>query len=64
MPETKWQKSSFCGGGGNNCVEVRLESCLIEMRESEQPEAVITMTREQLAAFFAGVKAGEFDHLI
>ncbi|MGA4841271.1 DUF397 domain-containing protein [Streptomyces sp. G45] len=64
MPENEWQKSSFCGGGGNNCVEVRPQAGLIQLRESEDPDTVITTTRERLADFIAGVKAGEYDHLI
>ncbi|WFB08554.1 DUF397 domain-containing protein [Streptomyces sp. LX-29] len=64
MAENTWQRSSFCGGGGNNCIEVRPEGGLIQMRESQAPDTVITMTRAQLAAFVHGAKAGEYDHLI
>ncbi|MEU5424043.1 DUF397 domain-containing protein [Streptomyces olivoreticuli] len=64
MPETNWQRSSFCGGGGNNCMEMRASGDSIQVRESEAPKGVVTLTRDQLAAFVAGVKAGEFDHLI
>ncbi|MFE0047449.1 DUF397 domain-containing protein [Streptomyces albireticuli] len=59
-----WQKSSFCGGGGNNCVELRPESGLIRMRESTDPGTAITLTRDQLTTFVTGVKAGTFEHLI
>ncbi|MBZ4320091.1 DUF397 domain-containing protein [Streptomyces huiliensis] len=64
MPGTDWQRSSFCGGGGNNCVEARLVNDAVHLRESSEPDTVVAMTREQLAAFVAGVKAGEFDHLL
>ncbi|MGW4373057.1 DUF397 domain-containing protein [Streptomyces albidoflavus] len=63
MPRSAWQRSSFCGGGGNNCVEVRSRDGVILLRESEAPEAVVRMTPEQFAVFVRGVKAGEFDHL-
>ncbi|MGC5345767.1 DUF397 domain-containing protein [Streptomyces sp. DT171] len=64
MPETEWQRSSFCGGGGNNCVEMRPDGAMIHVRESQAPDTVITMTTTQLAALLKGVKAGEYDHLI
>ncbi|MFE7131059.1 DUF397 domain-containing protein [Streptomyces sp. NPDC057638] len=59
-----WQKSSFSGGGGENCVELAQEGGKIKMRESEDPSVILTTSRENLAAFVAGVKAGEFDHLL
>ncbi|MFF3178116.1 DUF397 domain-containing protein [Streptomyces sp. NPDC057900] len=60
-----WQKSSFSGGGGENCVEVGLgDADAIVMRESDDPNSVITTSREKLAAFILGVKAGEFDHFV
>ncbi|MFT2016095.1 DUF397 domain-containing protein [Streptomyces sp. 796.1] len=66
MSENAWQRSSFCGGGGNNCIETLLQpqDGIILMRESQVPEATIAATPEQLAAFIQGVKAGEYDHLI
>ncbi|WP_436737926.1 DUF397 domain-containing protein [Streptomyces sp. BBFR102] len=64
MPENEWQRSSFCGGGGNNCVETLPRDGVIFMRESQDPEATIRVTPEQFAVFVRGVKAGEYDHLI
>ncbi|MER5934144.1 MULTISPECIES: DUF397 domain-containing protein [Streptomyces] len=60
----KWQKSSFSGGGGENCVELAEHDGKIKMRESDEPGVVVTTSRDKLAAFIAGVKAGEFDHLL
>jgi hypothetical protein len=60
----KWQKSSFSGGGGENCVEVADHDGGIKMRESDDPTSVIVTSHEKFAAFVAGVKAGEFDHLL
>ncbi|MEU6822785.1 DUF397 domain-containing protein [Streptomyces atriruber] len=59
-----WQKSSFSGGGGENCVEVALHEGAIVMRESDEPGSMITTSPAKLAAFIAGVKNGEFDHLV
>ncbi|MFF8566203.1 DUF397 domain-containing protein [Streptomyces albidoflavus] len=59
----EWQKSSFSGGNGENCVEVAHHEGAILLRESDQPDQVIATTPAKLAAFLAGVKAGEFDHL-
>ncbi|GAA2527115.1 DUF397 domain-containing protein [Streptomyces koyangensis] len=63
MPRSAWQRSSFSGGGGNNCVETRFQDGVVLLRESEAPEVVVQMTPEQFAAFVRGVKAGEYDHL-
>ncbi|MCY0931952.1 DUF397 domain-containing protein [Streptomyces sp. H27-H1] len=60
----KWQKSSFSGGGGENCIEVGQEPGRIVMRESDDPGIVLTTSPEKLAAFIKGVKAGEFDHFV
>jgi hypothetical protein len=62
--ETEWQKSSFCAGGGNNCLEARREGSVIHLRESQVPESEITLTPAQFAVFLSGVKAGEFDDLV
>ncbi|EGX60880.1 hypothetical protein SZN_05482 [Streptomyces zinciresistens K42] len=34
------------------------------MRESDNPDVIVTTTRAKLAAFLAGAKAGEFDNLV
>ncbi|MCX4734899.1 DUF397 domain-containing protein [Streptomyces sp. NBC_01363] len=58
MPERYWQRSSFCAGGGNNCVEVApAEGMGIAMRESESPEHVVTTNRAALRALVLAVKA-------
>ncbi|MFI5686801.1 DUF397 domain-containing protein [Streptomyces sp. NPDC051636] len=62
--EIKWQKSSFSGGGGENCVELAEHDGGILMRESDDPSRVVVTSREKLQAFLLGVKAGEFDHLV
>ncbi|MEV8286546.1 DUF397 domain-containing protein [Streptomyces niveus] len=59
-----WQKSSFSGPDNNqNCVELAEADGQILLRESDAPGTIITTDRNNLRAFLAGVKAGEFDHL-
>ncbi|MFJ9212503.1 DUF397 domain-containing protein [Streptomyces sp. NPDC102264] len=58
----QWQKSSFSGGGGEQCVEIAEHDGVILMRESDAPNTVTATSRTKFAAFIAGVKAGEFDH--
>jgi hypothetical protein len=65
MSATDWQKSSLSGGNGNDCPEVRrTETGMIELRESEDPNIVVTMTVHRFALFVAGIKGCEFDHLL
>jgi hypothetical protein len=59
-----WQRSSFCSGGGNNCVELAADASRIAIRESAEPNAVLTTDRTALRAFVAGVKDGRFDRLL
>ncbi|MFE3021447.1 DUF397 domain-containing protein [Streptomyces sp. NPDC059256] len=64
MPDTSWQQSSFCAGGGNNCVQVKEDGQVIRVRESQSPSESITMTPTQFAALVQSIKAGDWDHLI
>ncbi|MGW3660422.1 DUF397 domain-containing protein [Streptomyces sp. NPDC005151] len=58
MPEREWQRSSFCAGGGNNCVEISAGNAdHIALRESEIPTVVISTNRAALRALVLGVKA-------
>ncbi|MFI6860017.1 DUF397 domain-containing protein [Streptomyces sp. NPDC050421] len=59
MTEHDWQRSSFCGGGGNNCVEVAAwpETEGIALRESDSPASVLTTNRAALSALVRGLKA-------
>lgn len=62
-----WRKSSFSGGDGDNdnCVEVAaVPDGRIAVRNSNDRAAgVVLFTRAEMAAYLAGVKAGEFDDL-
>ncbi|AZS86444.1 DUF397 domain-containing protein [Streptomyces griseoviridis] len=62
--EFNWQKSSFSGGGGEQCLYLAKHNGEILLCESDDPASIVTTSPEKLAAFIAGVKAGEFDHLV
>ncbi|WP_395295875.1 DUF397 domain-containing protein [Kitasatospora hibisci] len=66
MSELRWQKSSFSGSNeGGSCVELALGAGdLRHLRESDDPNAIVTTSASKLRVFILGVKAGEFDHLI
>jgi hypothetical protein len=59
-----WQKSSFSGNEGPNCVEIAQDGDAILIRESDAPHVILSTTRANLAALIAGVEAGEFDHFV
>ncbi|MFC8824747.1 DUF397 domain-containing protein [Streptomyces sp. NPDC057137] len=62
MSTYDWQKSSYSGTAGN-CVNIATaDDGTIKLRESDDPDTVVTTTPEKLRAFILGVKAGEFDH--
>lgn len=60
---TGWKKSSYSAGVAA-CVEVKRVDDQVAMRNSRAPEQEQTHTRAEVAAFIAGVKAGEFDYLL
>ena len=60
-----WIKSSHSNAEGN-CVEVAvLDGGGVAMRNSRDPEGpALIYTPAEVAAFVAGAKGGEFDHLL
>jgi Domain of unknown function (DUF397) len=62
VPAYNWQKSSYSGNAANCVYVATAEDGTIKIRESDDPEAIVTTTPEKLKAFILGVKAGEFDH--
>ncbi|MDF9812744.1 DUF397 domain-containing protein [Streptomyces sp. SPB162] len=58
---THWQKSSFSGEGGNNCIELATVGPRVALRESTAPEVIVTASPARLRAFLDAVKAGTLD---
>ncbi|QES42334.1 DUF397 domain-containing protein [Streptomyces sp. PA5.6] len=50
MPDTQWQKSSFSGVEGPNCVELARVNGHLLLRESDDPDTVIATTPARLNA--------------
>ncbi|WP_069768697.1 DUF397 domain-containing protein [Streptomyces sp. LUP30] len=61
----RWLKSSHSNAEGN-CVEVAaLEGGGVALRNSRDPDGpALVYTPAEVAAFVAGAKGGEFDHLV
>jgi hypothetical protein len=56
-----WQKASFCGGGGNNCIELNATPRHIHLRESTAPATTVTTTPDRLRDLLREIKAGRYD---
>ncbi|MFJ4621803.1 DUF397 domain-containing protein [Streptomyces sp. NPDC088812] len=63
--DVRWIKSSHSNAEGN-CVELAvLEGGDVAVRNSRDPEGpALVYTPAEVAAFVAGAKGGEFDHLL
>ncbi|MFF4378051.1 DUF397 domain-containing protein [Kitasatospora sp. NPDC001547] len=61
MASSTWQKSSF-SGATDNCVELRTECGLVELRESDDADVIVRTASVSFATFLDAAKAGEFDH--
>jgi hypothetical protein len=60
----EWIKASKSGGDGQ-CVEMRPADPGVQVRDSKNPEGeTLSLAHTGFAAWVAGAKAGEFDHLI
>jgi hypothetical protein len=58
-----WRKASF-SDANQNCVQLADTGSTILIRDSKHPDqGQLTFTRNELAAFLAGAKAGEFDDM-
>ena len=58
IPIIHWRKSSYSGGEGGNCVELR--STLDAVRDSKQPNGAVLLV-PGLPTLIEVVKAGRFD---
>ncbi|MEU8992835.1 DUF397 domain-containing protein [Streptomyces sp. NPDC048558] len=60
-----WIRSTYSSATGGNCVEVAsLPDGGAALRNSRDPQGpALVYTREEMTAFVAGAKDGEFDYL-
>lgn len=66
LPAVAWQKSGRSNPSGN-CVEMAAlpAGAGIAVRNSRDPEGpALIYTRDEIAAFIAGVRDGDFDNLL
>lgn len=63
--DTPWQKAT-ASAGSSGCVQLRRQGRVARLRDSKLGKAspVLDFNHTELAAFLAGVKDGEFDHLL
>ncbi|MFE2262240.1 DUF397 domain-containing protein [Streptomyces griseosporeus] len=63
--DVRWMKSRYSNAEGN-CVEVAtLPGGGVALRNSRDPDGpALVYTPAEVAAFLAGAKDGEFDHLL
>lgn len=64
LTDAVWIKATASDQNGA-CIELADLADGVAMRDSKNPDLLaLRYTRDELAAFIAGAKAGEFDHLI
>ncbi|MEU1664625.1 DUF397 domain-containing protein [Streptomyces sparsogenes] len=63
MSARDWQKSSY-SAQGNACLYVSsTDNATIRLRESDDPDTILTTTPTTLRTFIRSAKAGHLDHL-
>ncbi|MFJ9245357.1 DUF397 domain-containing protein [Streptomyces sp. NPDC101776] len=55
----QWQKSSFSGIEGGNCLELAHHEGRILLRESDTPNMVVTAAPARLHALLLTIKTGQ-----
>ncbi|ASR38613.1 DUF397 domain-containing protein [Prauserella marina] len=65
LADATWRKSTYSGATGN-CVEVAtMTDGSIAVRNSRDPHGpALIYTQQEIAAFLAGAKDGEFDDVV
>jgi hypothetical protein len=65
LSEPDWQKAAPDDWEGPYIdVAIDEEAGIVRLRESRNPDVVVTTTLAKWDAFVLGVKAGEFDHFV
>ncbi|MEV6976067.1 DUF397 domain-containing protein [Kitasatospora sp. NPDC093806] len=59
----RWQKSSYCTQAANCVYVAAAPDGGVRIRESDEPDAILTTTPDRLRVFLLGVKEGAFDDL-
>ncbi|MER7754114.1 DUF397 domain-containing protein [Kitasatospora sp. NPDC097643] len=60
-PEVHWQKSSYSGGEGGDCIECGQLAHAVLVRDSKDPNGpVLTFSSESWKAFISSVQANHF----
>ncbi|KOT65866.1 MULTISPECIES: DUF397 domain-containing protein [Streptomyces] len=64
MTRLTWQKSSFSGEAANCIHVVAAPDGTVRLRESDDPEVIVSATRNGLAAFLAVTKESGVERTI
>jgi Domain of unknown function (DUF397) len=65
LPEPNWQKAAPDDWEDEHIdVAIDEEAGIVRLRESGNPDLVVTTTLAKWHAFVLGMKAGEFDHFV
>ncbi|MBO3677384.1 DUF397 domain-containing protein [Streptomyces sp. NEAU-YJ-81] len=63
MRTHRWRKSSYSSQGANCLYVSAPDNATIRLRESDEPETILTTTPTALSALIRSAKAGRLDHL-
>ncbi|MEU1784417.1 DUF397 domain-containing protein [Streptomyces sparsogenes] len=63
MPTLHWRKSSYSSQGANCLYVSSTDDATIRLRESDDPDTILTTTPTTLRTFIRSAKAGHLDHL-
>ncbi|MBL1120425.1 DUF397 domain-containing protein [Streptomyces sp. 110] len=58
-----WRKSSYSAQGANCLYVSALDNAAIRLRESDEPDTILTTNPAALSALIRSAKAGQLDHL-
>ncbi|WP_432253150.1 DUF397 domain-containing protein [Streptomyces sp. HNM1019] len=63
MRTDRWRKSSYSAQGAN-CIYVSApDNATVRLRESDEPDTILTTNPTALSALIRNAKAGRLDHL-
>ncbi len=58
-----WRKSSYSSQGANCLYVSAPDSASVRLRESDEPNTILTTTPRALDALIRSAKAGQLDHI-